>query len=91
MSSAHPDYSVLAGRIFTVYLHKRIDKSFSDWVTTWGTGKSLYVSFTEYGFRPSLLITGQSALLDPVVVDVVSRHGPELDSAMVHARDFQFT
>ena len=39
MSSTHPDYSMLAGRTFAVYLHKLIDKSFSEWVTDYGTGE----------------------------------------------------
>ena len=31
-SSRHPDYSILAGRIYVAYIHKRVQKRFSEWV-----------------------------------------------------------
>ncbi|KAI0684416.1 ribonucleotide reductase [Earliella scabrosa] len=71
MSSTHPDYSLLAGRTFAVYLHKMVDKSFSDWVTDYASGPS--------------------ALLDPILLEVVGRHESDLESAIVHSRDFDFT
>lgn len=30
-SSRHPDYAILAGRVYTSYIHKRVPKQFSVW------------------------------------------------------------
>ncbi len=34
----HPDYALLGGRLYVAGLHKDTQKSFTDWVTSYGTG-----------------------------------------------------
>ncbi|KAI0734991.1 putative ribonucleoside-diphosphate reductase large chain [Earliella scabrosa] len=46
LSTKHPDYSLLAGRVYTSNLHKRIDKTFTDWIMRWGTGPSAWLDET---------------------------------------------
>ena len=38
----HPDYSILAARALVSNIHKATLKSFSRWVTTYGTGRLLF-------------------------------------------------
>ena len=39
-STFHPDYALLAGRVFVDRIHRVTKKRFSDWVTYYGTGES---------------------------------------------------
>ena len=77
MSTKHPDYSLLAGRIAVSNLQKNTKKSFSQTLT------DLY-SYID----PK---TGKSAsLIAQDVYQVVQEHAEELDSAIVYDRDFNF-
>jgi ribonucleoside-diphosphate reductase alpha chain len=73
----HPDYALLASRIAVSNLHKNTKKSFSQ------TIKDLY----EY-IDPK---TGKNAgLIADDVYEIVMTNAPELDSAIIYDRDFQF-
>ncbi|MFM7721717.1 MAG: ribonucleoside-diphosphate reductase subunit alpha, partial [Bacteroidota bacterium] len=73
----HPDYALLASRIAVSNLHKNTKKSFSQ------TIKDLY----EY-IDPK---TGKNAgLIAEDVFEIVMTNAPELDSAIIYDRDFQF-
>jgi ribonucleoside-diphosphate reductase subunit M1 len=77
MSTKHPDYSLLAGRIAVSNLQKNTKKSFSQTLT------DLY----KY-VDPK---TGKNAsLIAEDVYKVVAEHAEELDSAIVYDRDFFF-
>jgi ribonucleoside-diphosphate reductase alpha chain len=73
----HPDYALLASRIAVSNLHKNTKKSFSQ------TIKDLY----DY-IDPK---TGKNAgLIAEDVYEIVMSNAPELDSAIIYDRDFQF-
>lgn len=40
-ASKHPDYSLLAGRVYVAVLHKYTPESFSDWAIADGRRKNL--------------------------------------------------
>ena len=40
LSMLHPDYSILAARLFVARIYKVTPKSFSQWVRKYGTGAS---------------------------------------------------
>lgn len=75
MTTRHPDYALLAARIAISNLHKTTKKSFSE------TMRDLY----EY-IDPK---TGHSAsLISNEVWRIIETHAQELDSAIIHDRDF---
>jgi ribonucleoside-diphosphate reductase alpha chain len=75
LTTRHPDYALLAARIAISNLHKATKKSFSE------TMRDLY----EY-IDPK---TGHSAsLISNEVWHVIETHAQELDSAIIHDRDF---
>ena len=77
MATIHPDYAKLAARIAVSNLHKNTDKSFSK------TVKALY----NY-IDPK---TGQKAgLIAEDVYQIIQKHADELDSAIIHDRDYDF-
>jgi ribonucleoside-diphosphate reductase alpha chain len=77
MTSAHPDYSVLAARIAISNLHKVTSSSFSN------TMKRLYTYID--------LKTGENAsLIDKEVYSVVKAHASLLDNTIDYARDFGY-
>ncbi|RPD77255.1 ribonucleotide diphosphate reductase large subunit 1, partial [Lentinus tigrinus ALCF2SS1-7] len=78
-ATKHSDYSLLAGRISVVDLHKMTQKSFTTWVTTFGTGPSSKISVTR------------DMLLHPDVVTFANQFGNDLDDAIMHSRDFGFS
>ena len=43
----HPDYSLLAGRVYTRYIHAKTTRQFSNWVAQHGARK-------PYWFRPTV-------------------------------------
>lgn len=77
MTSAHPDYSILAARIAISNLHKVTSNSFSN------TMKRLYTYID--------LKTGENAsLIDKEVYSVVKEHASLLDNTIDYARDFGY-
>jgi ribonucleoside-diphosphate reductase alpha subunit len=77
LATQHPDYSILAARISISNLHKSTESKFS----------ALVKRFYEYKHP----LTGEAAgLISQEVYDVVQLHGDQLDSAIVHTRDFEY-
>ncbi|RPD53766.1 ribonucleotide reductase large subunit R1ii [Lentinus tigrinus ALCF2SS1-7] len=75
-ATKHPDYSRLAGRISVVGLHKMTDKSFTNWVTTFGTG-----TFVKLGH---IWIISD-------IIRLASLFNTDIDDAILHSRDFGFS
>ncbi len=77
MTAKHPDYALLASRIAISNLHKNTNKSFSQ------TMRALH----EY-IDPK---SGQSAkLIADDIMQVINDNADELDSTIIHDRDFGF-
>ncbi|MCU0318351.1 MAG: ribonucleoside-diphosphate reductase subunit alpha [Amoebophilaceae bacterium] len=77
MTSAHPDYSILAARIAISNLHKVTSNSFSN------TMKRLYTYIDPK--------TGENAsLIDKEVYSVVKEHASLLDNTIDYTRDFGY-
>ncbi|KAI0712985.1 ribonucleotide reductase [Cerioporus squamosus] len=79
----HPDFSILAGRLYVAGLHKVTDKSFVNWVSSYGTD-----SFMLTGIMDS---ADGDPILSPEVVRLTHKFGFDLEDAIVHARDFAFS
>jgi ribonucleoside-diphosphate reductase alpha chain len=77
LTTKHPDYSLLASRIAISNLHKTTKKSFSE------TIKDLY----EYVDNKTGL---SAALISDEIYDIVMNNAQELDSAIIHDRDFGY-
>ena len=88
-SARHPDYSLLAGRVYTRYIHAKTTKQFSHWVAQHGARESYNCLPTVY--RHGLTASAPLAQLEPHLVGVTSRHADVLDNAIIHSRDFRFT
>jgi ribonucleoside-diphosphate reductase alpha chain len=77
MTILHPDYAILAARIAVSNLHKNTQKEFSEVV------KDLY----EY-IDP---VTGEKApLIADDVYEIIMKNADELDSAIIHSRDYHY-
>lgn len=77
MASIHPDYALLAARIAVSNLHKSTDKSFS------ATIDALY-----HYIDPK---TGQKAgLIGEDTYRIVQQYSDQIDSAVIHDRDYDF-
>ena len=77
LATKHPDYSILAARLAITSLHKETKKSFSE------TMKDLY----NY-VNPK---TGKhSPIVSKSFMDIVEKNANDLDSAIIHTRDFNF-
>lgn len=77
LTTKHPDYSILAGRLAITSLHKDTLKYFSE------TTKKLY----EY-INPE---TGEKApLVSKEYYDIVMNNSEKLDSTIIHSRDLNF-
>ena len=74
MSSTHPDYNTLAGRIVVSNHHKNTSKSFSDVMLV------LHGYMDKHG-KPSPLVSDQ-------LVEIVQKHKTKLDKLCVYARDY---
>ncbi|KAK7202679.1 alpha subunit of ribonucleotide reductase [Myxozyma melibiosi] len=77
MTTAHPDYAVLAARIAISNLHKQTHKQFSQLIS------DLYHYVNPKNGRPSPMISDTT-------YNVVMKHAEELNSAIVYERDFQY-
>lgn len=77
LTTKHPDYSLLASRIAISNLHKTTKKSFSE------TVKDLY----EYIDNKTGL---SAALISDEIYEIVMNNAQELDSAIIHDRDFGY-
>lgn len=77
MTSIHPDYSILAARIAVSNLHKDTLKSFSE------TAKLLYNYTNEKTDE-------WSPLLSDDVYAIIVKNASQLDSAILHDRDFEY-
>ena len=77
MTSIHPDYSILAARIAVSNLHKGTLKSFSE------TAKLLYNYTNEKTDE-------WSPLLSDDVYAIIVKNASQLDSAILHDRDFEY-
>ena len=77
MTTAHPDYAMLAARIAVSNLHKNTNKSFSDTMT------ALHAYIDP--------MTGEKAgLVSDELIGVVSDHKERIDSAIIYDRDYSF-
>ena len=89
-SSHHPDYSILAGRVYTAYIRKRVTKRFSTWVEQRSLG--LFMTHVSIPLADILMVLIVSdALFSDTLVDIVGIHADAIDSAIMHHRDFDFT
>lgn len=77
MTTAHPDYAMLAARIAVSNLHKNTDKLFSS------TMEALYKYIDP--------LTGEKAgLVSKDLVDTVKANKDRIDSAIIYDRDYNF-
>lgn len=77
MTRIHPDYSVLAARIAITALKKETNKSFKETIDV------LYNYINEKTNENASLISDE-------VYNVVQKHSEEIESMIVHDRDFDF-
>ncbi|KAK9463466.1 ribonucleotide reductase [Lipomyces oligophaga] len=77
MTTAHPDYAVLAARIAISNLHKQTRKQFSQTITDLYN----YVNPKTHKHAP---------MISEEVYNIVMEHAEELNSAIVYDRDFQY-
>ncbi|KAK9449484.1 ribonucleotide reductase [Limtongia smithiae] len=77
LTTAHPDYAVLAARIAISNLHKQTTKQFSQVIS------DLYNYVNPKTRLPSPMISDET-------YKVVQKHADELNSAIVFERDFQY-
>ena len=77
MSTLHPDYNVLAGRIAISNLHKKTSKSFSN------TMKRLYTHVNSANNK-------RVGLIDPKIYGVIKEHAALLDSTLIYDRDYNY-
>lgn len=76
-TSDHPDYAILASRIAVSNLHKQVPKTFSKVIET------LYRFVHPKTHEPAPMISKE-------VHDFIQQNADELNSAIVHDRDFQY-
>lgn len=76
-ATQHPDCSILAARISVSNLHKMTTKSFSETIT------ALYTYI-----HPKTNL--KAALISDPVYQIVIQNKEQLDSALIHDRDFEF-
>jgi ribonucleoside-diphosphate reductase alpha chain len=77
MTIVHPDYAILAARIAVSNLHKNTKKEFSEVI------KDLYTYVDP--------ITGEDApLIAEDVYEIIMKNADELDSAIIHSRDYHY-
>lgn len=76
-STQHPDFSKLAARIAVSNLHKNTNKLFSDNI------ELFYRNVHEKNGSPAPLIADD-------VYEIVMKHKDELNSAIIHDRDFEY-
>jgi ribonucleoside-diphosphate reductase alpha chain len=77
LTSHHPDYAILAARIAVSNLHKETPKSFSD------SMKALHEYVDPRTMEPAPLLADD-------VWKVIEENSDILDSAIIHARDYNF-
>ncbi|KAJ8101727.1 ribonucleotide reductase [Lipomyces tetrasporus] len=77
LTTAHPDYAVLAARIAVSNLHKQTTKQFSQVVS------ELYHYINPKNGKPSPMIS-------ETTYNIVQKYADELNSAIVYERDFQY-
>jgi ribonucleoside-diphosphate reductase alpha chain len=76
LSTLHPDYALLAGRIAVSLHHKSTKKSFTE------TMKDLYNNFDDKN--------NHIPLVSKQLYDIVVEHGELIDSNIIHDRDFDY-
>lgn len=82
----HPDYSILAARVLASGIYKNTQKTFSRWVSTYGSGMyACLVLQSLVQFR-----AGPRPILRPDFVAAVTLHAAALDGAILHSRDRGF-
>ena len=77
LSTLHPDYGILAGRISISNHHKNTTASFSEVMVRLSAQKMPQTGETTSFIHPSLL-------------EVIKVHGPEIDAKIQHDRDYLF-
>ncbi len=77
MTTVHPDYAILAARIAVSNLHKNTKKSFSDVV------EDLHKYVDPKTDEPAPLVADD-------VHEIIMKNSEELDSAVIHSRDFHY-
>lgn len=78
MTTIHPDYAVLAARIVVSNLHKQTEAAFSSVIET------LYTSFNPK-------TKSKDPVISDKVYDIVMKHQAQLDEAIDHRRDFDYS
>jgi len=78
--TVHPDYDILAARIFVSNLHKQTQKDFSRVV------KDLYNNYSDKGDERV-----HTPIVNKRIYDVVCKHADELNSMFLYDRDFDLT
>lgn len=77
MTIIHPDFAILAARIAVSNLHKNTKKNFSE------------VVVDLYNYVDP--VTGEKApLIADDVYDIIMKNADELDSAIIHSRDYHY-
>ena len=77
LTTKHPDYALLASRIAISNLHKNTNKSFSQ------TMRALHDYIDPRSGQPAKLIADD-------IMKVIDENAAELDSSIIHDRDFGF-
>jgi ribonucleoside-diphosphate reductase alpha chain len=77
MTTHHPDYSLLAGRIAISNLQKKWSKKFSDCI------EDLYTYINPETGKPAGLISEET-------YNIVQKHKDTLDSSIIHDRDYGY-
>ena len=77
LTTKHPDYALLASRIAISNLHKNTNKSFSQ------TMRALHDYIDPRSGQPAKLIADD-------IMKVIEENAAELDSSIIHDRDFGF-
>ena len=81
----HPNYDIIAGHIEVTRLHKSTPHQFStvvDILSSAGTCGLYLIAFVD------LNNASDEPLLAPTFCEIVRKHAPKLDAAIVHGRDF---
>lgn len=77
LATKHPDYSILAARLAITSLHKETKKSFSE------TVKDLYNYIDPKTKKHSPIVSKEFN-------DLVQKNADDLDSAIIHSRDYNY-
>ncbi|ESO06591.1 hypothetical protein HELRODRAFT_106206 [Helobdella robusta] len=84
MTTKHPDYNILAGRLAVSNLHKKTKDKFSEVI------KDLH-NYTNPHYFPPSLTTSHLPLISTSLYEIVLSNSDRIDSQIDHSNDFNFT